>query len=267
MGKGNLTMRKCTEKPGAIECEETELLGVQFEACYCDSDLCNKDQGCTCGLKCQTCLGDDGTCLDSNDNGISSYCLKGQSCAYVYRGTFKVFMEALEFRFIQSNFRFTSTWSGSFKKMWQITGKWWNLWRYIRWRRGGCKNKDFKRCLHLILQQDGYICYCNEPNCNKDEQCNCESSTVSTSTSTVNPDNGLKCQVCSGDDGVCSSLEDLGESQTCQDGEVCAFTIVENENEGNEGRIMYTRNCHEDTNQDCFVENPEDGVNIWFHSG
>ena len=124
-----------------------------------------------------------------------------------------------------------------------------------------------KKFLHLILQLDGYICYCNEPNCNKDEQCNCESSTVSTSTSTVNPDNGLKCQVCSGDDGVCSSLEDLGESQTCQDGEVCAFTIVENENEGNEGRIMYTRNCHEDTNQDCFVENPEDGVNIWFHSG
>lgn len=105
-------------------------------------------------------------------------------------------------------------------------------------------------------------CFCNTDNCNADQKCNCESSTVSTSTSTVNPDNGLKCQVCSGDDGVCSSLEDLGESQTCQDGEVCAFTIVENENEGNEGRIMYTRNCHEDTNQDCFVENPEDGVNI-----
>ena len=99
-------MRKCTEKPGAIECEETELLGVQFEACYCDSDLCNKDQGCTCGLKCQTCLGDDGACLDSNDNGISSYCLKGQSCAYVHQGNFLVFMEAYEFRYIQSNLRF-----------------------------------------------------------------------------------------------------------------------------------------------------------------
>ena len=100
MGKGNLTMRKCTEKPGAIECEETELLGVQFEACYCDSDLCNKDQRCTCGLKCQTCLGEDGACLDSNDNGITSYCLKGQSCAYVHQGRFK--WKALElFIFIE----------------------------------------------------------------------------------------------------------------------------------------------------------------------
>ena len=79
-------MRKCTKKPGAFECEEIELLGVQLEACYCESDLCNKDQGCTCGLKCQTCLGEDGACLDSIDNGISSYCLKGQSCAYVHQG-------------------------------------------------------------------------------------------------------------------------------------------------------------------------------------
>ena len=85
----NLTMRKCTKKPEFdIECEESDFDGVQVEACYCETDLCNKDQGCTCGLKCQTCLGEDGACLDSNDNGISSYCLKGQSCAYVHQGKF-----------------------------------------------------------------------------------------------------------------------------------------------------------------------------------
>ena len=101
MGQGNLTMRKCTKKPGAFECEEIELLGVQLEACYCESDLCNKDQWCTCGLKCQTCLGEDGACLDSIDNGISSYCLKGQSCAYVHRGNFS-WIDLELFIFIES---------------------------------------------------------------------------------------------------------------------------------------------------------------------
>ena len=82
-------MRKCTKKPEFdIECEESDFDGVQVEACYCETDLCNKDQGCTCGLKCQTCLGPDGACLEPNDNGITSYCLKGQSCAYVHQGKF-----------------------------------------------------------------------------------------------------------------------------------------------------------------------------------
>ena len=105
-------------------------------------------------------------------------------------------------------------------------------------------------------------CFCDTDNCNHDQNCYCEAPTVSTSTSTVststvNPDNGLQCHVCSGDDGVCYNLEDLGESQTCQDGEVCAFTIVDDE-----GRLMYTRNCHGNTNQDCSIENPEIGITV-----
>ena len=115
VGQGNLTMRKCTKKPGAFECEEIELLGVQLEACYCESDLCNKDQGCTCGLKCQTCLGEDGACLEPNDNGITSYCLKGQSCAYVHQGNFS-WIDLELFIFIKFYFRF-GPWSVSFKKM------------------------------------------------------------------------------------------------------------------------------------------------------
>ena len=87
-----------------------------------------------------------------------------------------------------------------------------------------------KKFLHLILQLDGYICYCNEPNCNKDEQCNCESSTVSTSTSTstsiststVNPDNGLKCQVCE-NDGVCKDDADNGVETDCAPEEICGY--------------------------------------------
>ena len=102
-------------------------------------------------------------------------------------------------------------------------------------------------------------CFCNTDNCNADQKCNCESSTVSTSTSTVNPDNGLKCQVC-GNDGRCYNLEDLGESKNCLKSEVCVFGIYVDD-----GEVMYTRNCHEDINQDCSVDNPEIGVSIWFH--
>ena len=104
-------------------------------------------------------------------------------------------------------------------------------------------------------------CFCDTDNCNHDQNCYCEApvstSTSTVSTSTANPDNGLQCHVCSGDDGVCYNLEDLGESQTCQDGEVCAFTIVDDE-----GRLMYTRNCHGNTNQDCSIENPEIGITV-----
>ena len=77
-------MRKCTKSPGAIECEELDHDGVQLEACYCSSDLCNKDQACSCGLKCQTCLGQNGYCENPEDNGVASYCLKTESCAYVH---------------------------------------------------------------------------------------------------------------------------------------------------------------------------------------
>ena len=85
-------MRKCTKSPGPIECEEIDQAGVQLEACYCDTELCNKDQGCTCGLKCQTCVSEDGSCNDADDNGIVSYCLKGESCEYIsdeYNGVTK----------------------------------------------------------------------------------------------------------------------------------------------------------------------------------
>ena len=99
-GEKEVTMRKCTRKPGAIECEEIQIElehnNVTLEACYCESDLCNKDQGCTCGLKCQTCLGEDGACLEPNENGISDYCLTGQSCAYIHQGNFlKIIFEKL----------------------------------------------------------------------------------------------------------------------------------------------------------------------------
>ena len=77
-------MRKCTKSPGAIECEELDHDGVQLEACYCSSDLCNKDQACSCGLKCQTCLGQNGYCDDPENNGVASYCLKTESCAYIH---------------------------------------------------------------------------------------------------------------------------------------------------------------------------------------
>ena len=78
-------------------------------------------------------------------------------------------------------------------------------------------------CLHLcILQHNGYICYCNEPNCNKDEQCTCNNDqSSSTSTSTANPDNGLKCQVCQLEDHMCDGESDNGKSMTCLEGEVC----------------------------------------------
>ena len=85
-------------------------------------------------------------------------------------------------------------------------------------------------CLHLcILQHNGYICYCNEPNCNKDEQCTCNndqsSTTTSTPTSTANPDNGLKCQVCDFGvgDHMCDGESDNGKSMTCLEGEVCVY--------------------------------------------
>ena len=43
-------------------------------------------------------------------------------------------------------------------------------------------------------------CFCDTDNCNVDHNCNCEEApTLSTSTSTVNSDNGLQCHVCSGE--------------------------------------------------------------------
>ena len=53
------------------------------------------------------------------------------------------------------------------------------------------------------------VCNCDTDNCNKDNQCDCSSST------------GLKCQQCDGDGGECSSPTDNGQSVTCnkdQDG-------------------------------------------------
>ena len=65
-------------------------------------------------------------------------------------------------------------------------------------------------------------CFCNTDNCNADQKCNCESSTVSTSTSTVNPDNGLKCQVCE-NDGVCKDDADNGVETDCAPEEICGY--------------------------------------------
>ena len=78
-------MRKCTNKPDSnIECEELEMDTEILEACYCETDNCNKDHACTCGTKCQICSGQDGACENEEDNGVTGYCLKGQSCAYFH---------------------------------------------------------------------------------------------------------------------------------------------------------------------------------------
>ena len=89
------------------------------------------------------------------------------------------------------------------------------------------------------------MCFCDTENCNTGTECNCG-----------NDDNGLKCQVCSGDDGKCSGIDDLGESKTCQNGQVCAFII-----QVYEDKTTYLRSCHEDLNQDCLIDSQE-GVRI-----
>ena len=56
------------------------------------------------------------------------------------------------------------------------------------------------------------VCNCDTDNCNKDNQCDCSSST------------GLKCQQCDGDGGECSSPTDNGQSVTCgEDKDACWF--------------------------------------------
>ena len=72
----------------------------------------------------------------------------------------------------------------------------------------GCVNFDF----------DGYQvaeCFCTTDNCNKDNQCDCSSST------------GLKCQRCDGENGQCSSPSDNGKSVTCaEDQDACFFQSI-----------------------------------------
>ena len=59
------------------------------------------------------------------------------------------------------------------------------------------------------------VCNCDTDNCNKDNQCDCSSST------------GLKCQQCDGDGGTCSSPTDNGESVTCgEDQDACFYASI-----------------------------------------
>ena len=59
-------------------------------------------------------------------------------------------------------------------------------------------------------------CYCDKDNCNKDDDCkSCENPPVN-------------CQVCNGPEGECDNVDDIGESKSCQSGEVCVFGITGN---------------------------------------
>ena len=58
-------------------------------------------------------------------------------------------------------------------------------------------------------------CFCTTDNCNKDNQCDCSSST------------GLKCQRCDGENGQCSSPSDNGQSVTCdEDQDACFYQSI-----------------------------------------
>ena len=70
--------------------------------------------------------------------------------------------------------------------------------------------------LFELLQASTTKCYCDTDNCNKDDDCK----------SCDNP--SINCQVCSGPDGECDDVEDIGESKDCQSGEVCVFGITGN---------------------------------------
>ena len=54
----------------------------------------------------------------------------------------------------------------------------------------------------IVNEELNYVhCFCDTDNCNVDHNCNCEEApTLSTSTLSVNPDNGLQYHVCSGDE-------------------------------------------------------------------
>ena len=96
------------------------------------------------------------------------------------------------------------------------------------------------------FQHDGYICYCNEPNCNKDEQCTCNN----------NP--ALQCQVCQLEDHMCDGESDNGKSETCLEGEVCVML-----EESYDGDMRYYRMCEKhDKPNDCEIFN-EDVVSFY----
>ena len=201
--------------------------GVTVTGCFCSTDNCNTMQECECktstvepdhGLKCQVCSEDEnGGCFNLEDLGESKTCAEGEICSF--------FIIEDEGRVMYERKCFEST------------------------------NED---CL-LEHPEEGVTvtgCFCNTDNCNTIQECDCKSSTTTSKTSTQEPDNGLKCQVCSGDDGECSNLEDTGESKTCPEGQVCAFIIQDYE-----GTKTYLRSCHEDLGQDCLIDSQE-GVSI-----
>ena len=89
-----------------------------------------------------------------------------------------------------------------------------------------CDTDPGEQCI-VNEELNSVHCFCDTDNCNAglcgcNPDCYCEETpTVSTSTSTVNPDNGLKCQVCQLEDHMCDGESDNGKSMTCLEGEVC----------------------------------------------
>ena len=79
-GNESIFMRRCEPKSVfGVNCKSESEGDVSSVVCTCDSNNCNKDDGCTCqepvwGLKCQQCDGDGGECSSPTDNGQSVTC-------------------------------------------------------------------------------------------------------------------------------------------------------------------------------------------------
>ena len=88
-GEKTEIVRRCEPKSIiGVNCKYASEGDVTSVVCTCDSDNCNKDDGCTCQgpaptstsapnpnpLMCQVCGDGLGECQDGNDNGESKAC-------------------------------------------------------------------------------------------------------------------------------------------------------------------------------------------------
>ena len=140
--------------------------------CSCDTDNCNRDRQCECsfstnkqdttsattessttsvamprnsttintnsGLKCQVCGGGIGICDNANDNGASTECMNGFNACRYYQA--EQGGQDVTFRMCGTDL-------------------------------GGCVSQD-------IGGASVTVCSCKTENCNKDQECDCSSSTT-----------------------------------------------------------------------------------------
>ena len=161
------------------------------------------------GRYCQVC-GADGTgdCSSDDDNGESMECKRSDEDACVY---YKVHNASKSFNVTCDNISLMIFVAHEVTK------------RDCAYAPLGdeCINIDHDGIV-------GYVCYCTTDNCNKDNQCDCSSSTQAPTTQApTTTSSRLKCQVCDmyGDGtGACSNDDDNGESMECEEGaDVCEY--------------------------------------------